>query len=239
MTDPGTPTATAPLETLEPLEPLDAGVPGRVGGAGDDPLLQAMRSGLPAPAFNPYCRDKTFYKFLFAGVVMLLGCTMPFNANVAVAGYQTMSGACYTLIAIGMVWTWWGAIACNRSTNASLKWLGLSFLPFVAILMNMIAFVPADALAAAAARGWLPADAPVSAGWKELFADMGSALAKNAEAAARVEHFWRLFGTGQVFVFLGAVLAEMGFIGGVLGGAKKNKQEKQQKQMAAAERKRR
>jgi hypothetical protein len=241
MTDPGNPAALASLEPLEPLEPLDAGATGGGGGGGasDEAMLQAVRSGLPAPAFNPYCRDKAFYKFLFAGVVMLLGCLMPFSANAAIAGYQTMSGAVYTLIAAGMVWTWWGAIATNRSTGASLKWLLFCLIPFGAIVMNILAFVPADAFAVASARGWMHADAAYSGSWKELFADMGSALMKSSEAAMRVENFWRLFGPGQFFVLLGAVLAEMGFFGGVLGGAKKNKQDKQAKQMAASERKRR
>ncbi len=233
MTDSGNPGA---LASLEPLEPLDAG--GMPAAAPMDEGAAAMRSVLPAPAFNPACRDKAFYKFLFAGVMMFVGCLMPFGANVALSGYQTMSGAVYTLIAVGMIWTWWAAIANNRSTAASLKWLFLCFVPLFAVLMNMIAFSPADALQFASARGWLPADAPVSGGWKELFGDIGSALGKNAEAALRVEHFFRLFGPGQVFVFLGALFAEAGFFGGVLGGAKKNKQEKQQKQMAAAERKR-
>ncbi len=65
MTDP----APHDLASLEPLEPLDAGaMAGGPAGGGDDPMLQLMRSGMPAPAFNPYCRDKTFYRFLFAGV---------------------------------------------------------------------------------------------------------------------------------------------------------------------------
>jgi hypothetical protein len=235
MTDLGNP------GELASLEPLDAGAPpgaGPVGMTADDAMLQAMRSGLPAPAFNPFCRDKTYYKFLFAGVVMLLGCLMPFGANTAVAGYQTMSGAVYTLIAVGMIWTWWAAIANNRSTGASLKWLLLCVFPLIAVLMNMMAFDPKAALEVAAARGWMPAEATHSESWKALFGDIGSALAKSQDAATRVENFWRLFGTGQFFVFLGALLAEIGFFGGVMGGAKKNKLDKQQKQMAAAERKR-
>jgi hypothetical protein len=43
---------------------------------------------------------------------------------------------------------------------------------------------------------------------------------------------------GQFFVFLGALIAELGFIGGIVGGAKKNKADKKAKMMAAAERKR-
>ena len=228
------------LGELEPLEPMDGGAASAApAGGGDDAMMIALRSGLGAPAFNPFCRDKTSYKFLFAGVVMLVGCLMPFGPNPAISGYQTMSGGVYTLIAIGMIWTWWGAISNNRSSPAAFKWLLLCFVPLIAGILNMMAFDPKLALEAAAARGHLPADAPVSESWKALFADMGSALAKKEDAALRVEHFWRLFGPGRFFVFLGGLLAEISFFGGVLGGAKQNKLEKQARQMAAAERKRR
>lgn len=229
------------LASLQPLDPLDAGTAADAAGGAmstEEATLQALRSGLPAPGFNPLCRDKTYYKFLFAGVIMFVGCMMPFSADTSRPGYQSMSGACYLLIAIGMIWTWWGAIHSNRSTGASLKWLLLCVIPLIAIIMNMTAFDP-KAVFDAGANKWLPADAQYSDSWKTMFKDAGSALAKSADAALRVEHFWRLFGPGQFFVFFGALLAELGFFGGVLGGARQNKQQKQQKQMAAAERKRR
>jgi hypothetical protein len=119
------------------------------------------------------------------------------------------------------------------------KWLLLCFLPLIAGLLSMMAFDPKAALEVAARAGLLPSDAPVSGSWKELFGDMGSGLAKSESAALRVEHFFRLFGPGRFVVFLGALLAEVSFFGGVLAGMKKNKQDKMQKQMAAAERKRR
>lgn len=233
MTDPGT---SSDLAALEPLEPLDAGDGG--GGSANDALLQTVRSGLPCPAFNPYCADKTYYKFLFAGVVMLVGTLMPFTANQAVAGYQTMSGAFYLLFAVGMIWTWWAAIANNRSTSASLKWLLFCGIALVATAWNMAAFDVEAAHKAAVQHGWLAGDATFSASWKSLFGDMGSALAKSKDAAVRVENFWRLLGPGQFFVFLGSLIAEIGFVGGILGGAKQNKLEKQAKMLAAAERKR-
>lgn len=230
------------LATLEPLEPLEAGGPGGTPGAmtADEAMMQAMRSGLPAPAMNPFCRDKAYYKFLWAGVIIFLGCMMPFDANYGAAGYQTMSGAVYLLIAVGMTWTWWGAINANRSSGASLKWLVFCFAPLVAVTMNMIAFDPARAAAAAIAMGYLPEGGvfTFSASWGDLFGDIGSALAKDNDAAARVAGFWRLFGSGQFFCFFGAVIAELGFFGGVLGGAKQNKQLAQQKQMAASEKRR-
>lgn len=227
------------LASLEPLEPLDTGAAEGAGGmTNDDLLVQAARSGLPCPAANPYCRDKTYYRFLFAGVIMLVGTLMPFNANTAVAGYQTMSGGFYLLFAIAMIWTWWAAIANNRTTGASVKWLLFCAIALIATGWNMGVFDPEAAHKLAVTHGWMAQDATYSANWKALFSDMGSALAKSQEAAARVENFWRLLGTGQFFVFLGSLIAELGFFGGVLGGAKKNKQDKQAKMMAAAERKR-
>jgi Na+-transporting methylmalonyl-CoA/oxaloacetate decarboxylase gamma subunit len=71
-----------------------------------------------------------------------------------------------------------------------------------------------------------------------MFKDMGGAIMKDAAAGVRVEGFWRLLGVGNVFVFLGALMAELGFLGGIVGGAKKNKAETKAKMQASAERKR-
>lgn len=237
MSDTATP---GELEPLAPLEPLDAGEAGLGGPSSDEATLMVMRSGLPAPAFNPLCRDKTFYKFLFAGVLMLVGCLMPFSANTAVAGYQTISGGIYLIIALGMIWTWWGAIHNNRSTGASLKWLLLSAIPLIAGIMGMASFDPEAALAAAKASGFVAQDA-VTSTWGTIFGDMfaaGRPGSASIEPAARVSTFWALLGPGKFFVTLGGLQAELGFFGGILGGAKQNKQLKQQKQMAATERKR-
>ena len=84
----------------------------------------------------------------------------------------------------------------------------------------------------------MASETPFSADWSVMFSDIGSTLAKNKEAPLRVENFWRLFGPGQFFVFLGALLAELGFVMGVVGGAKQNKNVAKQKQMKAAERRR-
>lgn len=233
MTD----TIPAPeLPTLAPLEPLDpvAGSPG-----GEDATLTALRAGLPAPAFNPQCRDKSYYRFLFAGVLMFVGCMMPFSANTAVAGYQTMSGGVFLLIAIGMIWTWWGAISNNRSTAASLKWLLLCAIPLAAGVMAMVAYDSVEAVKAAVASGYMK-DGPVST-WGTLFSDMfaaGRPGAGSIEPAQKVSAFWTAFGPGKFFVTLGGLFAELGFLSGILGGAKQNKQLKQNKQMTAAERKR-
>ena len=233
MTDSGTPSDLASLESLEPLEPL----PGAAAAAPTDDPLAAQRGGLPAPGYNVYCRDKAFYRFLFAGVVILVGCCLPFSAEIARAGYQTMSGGFYTVLAIAVIWSWWGAIANNKP--GGIKWLLLCMFPLIGTGWHLVGFDAEAAYEAAVSNGWLSQGAPHSASWGELFSDIGSTLAKDAEAPMRVENFWRLLGPGTVLVFLGALLAELGFIMGVVGGAKQNKQATKEKMMKAAERRRR
>jgi len=234
MTDP----APAALASLEPLEPLDGGAPDQGGMAGNDATLQVLRSGLPAPGYNPYCRDKSFYRFLWSGVILFAGCMMPISADLSRAGYQTMSGGFYTLVAVAMVWSWWASIANNRPVG--LKWLMFAAAPLIGSLMNLVSFDPAAAHKVAVEAGWIKDGTwfTYSASWKAAFSDIGAAIMKNAEAGVRVEGFWRLLGVGNFFVFFGALIAELGFVMGIVGGAKHNKAEMKAKQMAAAERKR-
>jgi hypothetical protein len=229
------------LANLEPLEPLDAGGATGQPGATADAAAMALRASLPAPAFNPFCRDQTFYRFLFAGVLIVLGCLMPFGVDYQQVGYKTMSGAIYLVLGVAMVWTWWGAIHNNRSTTASLKWLLLCVVPLVAGIMSLVGYNPEEALASAQQHGFLPGDAQVST-WKTLVGDLFTAGRPSSEAplaAMKAENFWRLFGTGKLLAMFGGLIAMMGFFGGIMGGAKKNKQDRQSKMMAAAERKRR
>jgi hypothetical protein len=237
MTD----TAPQDLTTLEPLEPISAPAADAAAGPGTaDAMLMAMRSGLPAPAYNPYCRDVSFYRFLFAGVVMFAGCMMPISADLLRSGYMTMSGGFYTLIAIAMIWSWWASIANNRPVG--LKWLLFAAAPLIGSIMSLTSFDAAAAHEQALKAGWMEKNTDnwftFSASWADMFKDMGGAIMKDAAAAVRVEGFWRLLGVGNVFVFLGALMAELGFLGGIVGGAKKNKAETKAKMQASAERKR-
>jgi len=231
MTDTGSP---ADLASLEPLEPLDDAVAAAQPMAADP--MAAQRAGLAAPAFNMHCRDKTFYRFLFAGVVMFVGCMMPFSAEIGRSGYQTLAGGFYLLIAIAMIWSWWASIANNRPTG--LKWLLFSMFPLIGAGWTMLVFDPVAAHDAAVSHGWYPSGLPYSPTWGDLFSDIGSTLAKNKDAPLRVEGFWRLMGTGHVLVFVGALMAEAGFIMGIVGGAKQNKNATKEKQMKAAQRRR-
>lgn len=232
------------LQDLEPLDPGTAApeVAAAPPAAAPDAVAAALRAGLPPPAFNPRCTDKAYYRFLFCGVLIVLGCLMPFGADRGMAGYQTMGGAVFLVIGLGMVWTWWGAIHFNRSSGKSLKWILLCFLPFGAQVMNLMAYDPEAALTAAKQAGYLPAVVVEVSTWSTLFADIGTALGKSvdaAPAALRVENFFRCFGTGKIFVLLGAALAEVVFVLGVVGGAKQNKQQQVARMAQASERRRR
>lgn len=234
------------LQDLEPLDPgsMPMGEQPSMSMMPEAAMMQGPSAGLPPPAFNQRCTDKTSYRFLMCGVLMVLGCLMPFTADVHYVGYKTMSGALFLFIGLGMVWTWWGAIHNNRSTGASLKWLLLCFIPLLTQTMNLIGYDAPAAIESARQWGSLHGNAMLEPGytWGSLFADMGLALSKkveSADAALRVELFFRAFGTGRLFVFFGALLAEVVFIAGIAGGAKKNKEQKQARMAQAAERKRR
>lgn len=220
------------LASLEPLEPLTAAP---AAAAQQDPMA-AQRAGLGAPAFNMYCTDKAMYRFLFAGVVILVGCMMPVSAELSRSGMQTVSGGFYTLIAVALIWSWWGSIANNRATGV--KWVLAAAIPLIAGVWYAVAFDPAAAHEAARAHGWLSADITYSESIGALFGDIVSALGKDAEAAVRCEGFWRLYGPGNLFIMLGGLLAELGMVFGLTGGMKQNKQAAQEKRAKAAERKR-
>jgi hypothetical protein len=237
MTDPA---QGSDLASLEPLEPLDGGVIADAGIAPttNDALLQAARSGLPAPGYNPYCRDKSFYRFLFAGVMLIVGSLLPFTADLDRPGCTTMAGAIYLLIGIAMTWSWWASIHNNRPVGV--KWLMFAAIPLIGSIMALVSFVPQAAYERATQAGWLTPGPwfSYSPDWKTMFADIGAAIMKDREAPLRVEGFWRLLGVGNVIVFLGGLVAELGFVLGIIGGARKNKADAKQKQMAAAERRR-
>ena len=220
------------LASLEPLAPLTAAAPAA---AQQDPMA-AQRAGLGAPAFNMYCTDKSMYRFLFAGVMILVGCLMPVSAELARSGFQTVSGGFYTLIGIALIWSWWGSIANNRATGV--KWVLAASIPLIASVWYTVAFDPAAAHETARAHGWLTADITYSASLGDMFKDMFSALGKDADAAVRCSGFWRLYGPGNLLILLGGLIAELGLFSGVAGGMKQNKQATQEKRMKAAERKR-
>ncbi|MCC6670264.1 MAG: hypothetical protein IT458_04335 [Planctomycetes bacterium] len=222
-------TQTGDLEELQPLDEGAASAPG----APQPPsvaeaTLMVLRSGLPTPAFNPRA-EKPFYRFLFAGVVMLLGCMMPFGPEWEMAGYKTISGALFTLISLGIVWSWWSAIHTTRFTLANLKWVLFALIPFVVELMNLI-----RAFDEPAVKDWIAQKGPtMPKDWADLMESLkGFRDPTNGE---KIGNFVRAFGSGKIVLMFGALLAEIFLVSAVMGGVKAGKAQK----AAASERRKR
>ncbi|GAB4150100.1 MAG: hypothetical protein Fur0037_18540 [Planctomycetota bacterium] len=231
MTNPGDVPELQELESIDgPAEPAAAPAP-------VSPSPVPMPGvGLPAPAYNPRA-DKFYYRFLFCGVLIVVGCLMPFGPQLDLLGFKTMSGGLFLVIGLGMIWTWWGAISMNRASGSNLKWIALCFVPFLVELMNLI-----SAFDSAAVKDAIQGGAVIAKDWREVFSSIATSLGKSSDAAAaglKVDNFFRSFGPGKIFVFLGAALAELFFLWSIFGATRKIKQDKIAKQAAAAERRRR
>lgn len=227
-------------EELQELEPADepATTADGIAPNGDVPVVARPSGGiLGAPAFNP-AADKEYYRFLFAGVVMLLGCLMPWGPEWEMAGYKTLSGAFFTLIAVGMIWSWWGAIATARFSGSNLKWVGLSMIPLIVSLFNIIGAFESPAVVDMASRGKIMPE-----GWGEFFGSIQKTIpimgASDAdEAALKMSNFLRAFGGGQIVLFFGALYAEFAMVLAIMGGAKAAKEQKAARAQAGASRRR-
>ncbi|MCA8970877.1 MAG: hypothetical protein KDC95_13870 [Planctomycetes bacterium] len=173
-------------------------------------LYQRTFAGMPAPAHNPTA-SKEYYRFLFAGVLLVLGCLMPFDGDWSHTGYKSFSGGIFMVIGIGLVWTSWGAI---HSGVFRMKWALLAFLPFVWGLLHVIfPGFPTE-----------EADPAALNSWGEVFGVIGDTDNDNRFHA--FGHAMQMFGPGKIFVFVGGLLALFGFFAGVFGGAKKLKEQK-------------
>lgn len=227
-TPPTSDSATPPTPGSEPSTPPPAdptaAMPPEAAGAPRQPV-----AGLPAPAFNPGV-DKEYYRFLFAGLVMLIGCLMPFGPEWEMAGYKTLGGAFAMLVAIGMVWTWWCAIATARFSGKNLKWVGFTLLVFVFQLMNVLRAWDAPAVV-----DWVQnARIPMPLGWGEFFEAFFDF--NNVEAQLKADNFVRAYGSGKIVVLVGALMAELFMVLAIFGGAKAAKLQKAAKREASAAR---
>jgi hypothetical protein len=206
MTDMGELDELEPLADDIPPPPPSGGAP-----AGATPVV--MASGLPTPFYNPNA-SKEYYRILFAGVLITLGCLMPFGPEWTMNGYKTLVGGIMLLIGLGIVWCMWGAIHIGRPP--SIKWFGL--FPLVPVVWGVMQILGAwDAPAVKAFQG------PIVQDWGELFSAL---VSRDSAQFEKVGNFMRQWGAGKVFVFLGGVLAELYFFLGILGGAKAMKQQK-------------
>ena len=204
---------TDELQELEPLEePVIEAAPPAAPGA------PAPNYGLAAPAYSR-SSDKQYFRFLLAGVVMFLGCLMPFGPDWNMAGYKTLGGSFAMFVAVGLIWSWWGAISTNRFSGANLKWVGLAIVPLLLQVLNLI-----YAFDAPAVKDFIAAGESMPTNWGEFF-DAQFALKDPAEQL-RADNFIRAFGLGKIVVFLGALLAELSMLMAVFGGAKHAKAQK-------------
>jgi hypothetical protein len=216
-------------EELQELEPLEEPTP-TASAETADPAVAAgpapIGTGLAAPAYNP-AADKQYYRFLLSGIVMFIGCLMPFGPEWEMAGYKTLGGAFAMWVAIGMIWSWWGAISTNRFRGANLKWVGLALFPLIFGLVNMMgAFAhEGDAYMNPAVGDFVRAGRiPAEWGWGDFFAAFFDF--KNPVAQNQAGDFVRAFGAGKFVVFIGAVLAELFMLTAIFSGAKHAKAQK-------------
>ena len=169
--------------------------------AGSDALarLWAARAlaGLPAPAFNPDA-PRACYRFLLAGVLVLVGCLMPFGPQ-PVPGYYSTMGGIMLIVALGVVWSMWGAI---QSGHLRLLWILLMFIPLVWSVMHVVfafhepAVVAGMADARLAIRSW---------------GDFVSTLVDRGDPSGhqKCSEFLRILGPGKLLILLGSALAEV------------------------------
>lgn len=201
------------LDTLEPLA--------------EDSMATAQPTssasvglGLP-PIFFRADAHPEYYRFLFGGLVMTLGCFMPFGVDVA-AGYQTLAGAFYLVLALALVWSMWIAVYTGRFR---MKWIMFGLIPFLFGLMDFI-FVSRN-------HGIATFTGPVADGWLDAI-KLG--MGGTPEGVTKASNFARAFGTGRIVLFVGAALNFLFLLSAVFGGAKHAKVQKAAARAALAER---
>lgn len=201
---------TPEFDTLEPLPEMSmAPPPGAMGML--PPFYRAEAHG-------------EYYRFLFAGVLMTLGCLMPFGGIEQEPGYYQVLGALYLVIGLGVIWSMWIAISGGRF---KMKWIMLSMLPFLLQLLAII-FVDRDA----GVQAFIAAKRPMADGWSDMFSQ---AFARTAESTDKAMNFCRAFGTGRIMLFLGAALNFWFLLGAIFGGAKQIKAQKAARMAEKAE----
>lgn len=212
------------LEELEPLEEVQEAP------ATTAVMPVQVTGGMPAPAYNPSA-DKEYYRFMFAGMLILLGCLMPFGPGTT-PGYMSIRGAVFTVIALGIIWSSWASIHHRRMIKGMLRWVFLAMVPFaVGVVDLLVAFDPATAVGLWNAR--MPEGKGI-AGWGEFFGELRNVL----HPGDRVGEFVRHFGPGRWMTFLGGLLAEVFMILAIMGGAKKIKEQKAERRASTGSRRR-
>ena len=195
------------LEELPELEPVAPAAPQIDYQAA---TFQRLIAGAPAPAFNP-SSSKEYYRFLFAGVLIVVGCLMPFDSDWSHVGYKSFVGGCWLIIGLGLVWSMWAAI---NTGVLRMKWTLLCFLPLVWGILSLFVWPqwPA-ATPEAGIDGW--------GTWFSAFADTG-----DKDRFSKMGNALQHLGPGRILIFLGSLIAVLSFVGGIFSGAKRIKEQK-------------
>lgn len=209
---------TDEIPELEPIE-TPAG-PGSQQVDYQAATFQRMMAGAPAPAFNPTA-SKEYYRFLFAGLLIVIGCLMPFDADWSHVGYKHASGGCWLVIGLCLIWTMWGAINMGA---LKMKWVLLCFFPFIWSLMHLI---------------WAPfpseeADPGAVNSWVEIITIVGKT--EDTARFHKIGQALQVVGPGKIFIFVGSLWAVFGFFAGIFGGVQRIKEQKAERSAAAAAR---
>jgi len=200
-------------------------------------LVERSYSGLGAPLFNPNA-SKDYYRFFFAGLLIVIGCLMPFDQDFTHTGYKTFVGGFMLLIGLGLCWAAWGAV---NTGVFRMKWALLCIVPLIYGVLHAIDPVPTPPDALHYLNEQM--QAKTGTAWDTAIENYKSALAANttvdtwgeffnlfsqnvADKFSRVGLALQRSGVGKWFVLFGALLAELTFLMGIFGGAKQIKEQK-------------
>jgi len=165
-------------------------------------IYQRTFAGLPTPAFNPMA-DREYYRFLFGGVLIVVGCLMPFSGDWNQLGYKTFAGGLNLVIGLGVIWSMWGAIYTKMF---NFRWIMLSFFPF---LWAIVHFFQMD---------WSMFESVFHrAGYKTGW--------HGPHSISQFGNVLQQIGPGRFFVFFGALLIEVTFVMSVVRGFQRKKQQ--------------
>ncbi len=179
--------------------------------------------GLPAPLFGARAQ-KEYYRFFFAGLVLFMGCLMPWGPEWQMAGWQTLKGGVFTIIALGIMWSSWVAISHNKFDLSTMRWLILAVLPLTSSVFFVLGVFESSAVQVyiAAQKAIMVADEisdPIYIeSWGDFFRNLSGI--RTPEYADSLSEFFRYSGPGQYFVLFGSLMAEVFLIKGVFSGIK-------------------
>lgn len=165
-------------------------------------IYQRTFAGLPTPAFNPMA-DKEYYRFLFGGVLIVVGCFMPFSADWNQVGYKTFAGAVNLLIGLGVIWSMWGAIYTKMF---NFRWIMLSFFPFIWGILHLTQMKWSLFSTILEREGF-------NRGWQ------------GPHSVSQLGNVLQQLGPGRFFVFFGALLIEATFVMSIVRGVQRKKQQ--------------